>query len=209
MISEKLPKKSSKSGQKIDANANDALGCSKRCWSDRLTMPHDHCFVGSTKKVISSHLRAAAGGEDDQGRPSKGGQHGKKRGEKEEETSRVKKHENIPRKIDRELLACCFVGQPARRKLARTDGRMALTGARRFDQRWNHRPSAPTTAIMTRSLFGEGTQAIGGSQTSSYLDSPQLVRLGNLISDAIVGWDPNISGMPGKITMARCSLPTT
>ena len=107
-------------------------------------MPHDHCFVGSTKKVISSHLRAAAaGGEDDQGRPGKGGQHGKKRGEKEEETSRVKKHENIPRKIDRELLACCFVGQPARRKLARTDGRMALTGARRFDQRWNHRPSAP------------------------------------------------------------------
>ena len=65
------------------------------------------------------------------------------------------------------------------------------------------------TAIMTRSLFGEGTQAIGGSQTSSYLDSPQLVRLGNLISDAIVGWDPNISGMPGKITMARYSLPTT
>ena len=64
-------KKSSKSGQKIDGNANDALGCSKRCWSDRLTMPHDHCFVGSTKKVISSHLRAAAG-EDDQGRPREG-----------------------------------------------------------------------------------------------------------------------------------------
>ena len=83
MIAEK---KSSKGGQKIDGNANDALGCSKRCWSDRLTMPHDHCFVGSTKKVISSHLRAAAGGEDDQGRPREGGQHGKKRGEKEEET---------------------------------------------------------------------------------------------------------------------------
>ena len=65
------------------------------------------------------------------------------------------------------------------------------------------------TAIMTRSLFGEGTQAIGGSPTSSYLASPQLVRLGNIISDAIVGWDPNISGMPGKITMARYSLPTT
>ena len=60
-----------------------------------------------------------------------------------------------------------------------------------------------TTAIMTRSLFGEGTQAIGGSQTSSYLDSPQLVRLGNLISDAIVGWDPNILG---KTTMTRYSL---
>ena len=69
MIAEK---KSSKSGQKIDDNAHDALGCSKRCWSDRLTMPHDHCFVGSTKKVISSHLRAAAAGEDDQGRPREG-----------------------------------------------------------------------------------------------------------------------------------------
>ena len=121
MIAEK---KSSKSGQKIDGNANDALGCSKRCWSDRLTMPHDHCFVGSTKKVISSHLRAAAG-EDDQGRPSKGGQHGKKRGEKEEETSRVKKHENIPREQqDRELLlACCFVGKPGgESSRGRTDG---------------------------------------------------------------------------------------
>ena len=87
-------------------------------------MPHDHCFVGSTKKVISSHLRAAAGGEDDQGRPSKGGQHGKKRGEKEEETSWVKKHENIPRKIDRELLlACCFVGKPGgESSRRRTDG---------------------------------------------------------------------------------------
>ena len=148
-------------------------------------MPHDHCFVGSTKKVISSHLRAAAGGGDDQGRPSKGGQHGKKRGEKEEETSRVKKHENIPREQqDRRelLLACCFAGKAGgESSRAQTDGRMALTGARRFDQRWNHRPSAPTTAIMTRSLFGEGTQAIGGSQTSSYLDSPQLVRLGNLM----------------------------
>ena len=123
MIAEK---KSSISGQKIDANANDALGCSKRCWSDRLTMPHDHCFVGSTKKVISSHLRAAAGGEDDQGRPSKGGQHGKKRGEKEEEPSRVKKHENIPREQQdrRELRACCFAGkQPGgESSRGRTDG---------------------------------------------------------------------------------------
>ena len=124
MIAEK---KSSKSGQKIDGNANDALGCSKRCWSDRLTMPHDHCFVGSTKKVISSHLRAAAaGGEDDQGRPSKGGQQGKKRGEKEEETSRVKKHENIPRKIDRELLCSPVASSASQEEKARarrrTDG---------------------------------------------------------------------------------------
>ena len=128
MISEKLPKKSSKSGQKIDDNANDALGCSKRCWSDRLTMPHDHCFVGSTKKVISSHLRAAAAaaGEDDQGRPSKGGQHGKKRGEKEEETSRVKKHENIPREQqDRELLCAPVASSASQRgesSRGRTDG---------------------------------------------------------------------------------------
>ena len=92
-------------------------------------MPHDHCFVGSTKKVISSHLRAAAAaaaGEDDQGRPSKGGQHGKKRGEKEEETSRVKKHENIPREQqDRELL-CAPVASSASQQgessRGRTDG---------------------------------------------------------------------------------------
>ena len=56
---------------------------------------------------------------------------------------------------------------------------------------------------MTRSLFGEGTQAIGGSPTSSYLDSPQLVRLGNIISDALVVWDPNISG---RTTMTGYSL---
>ena len=89
-------------------------------------MPHDHCFVGSTKKVISSHLCAAAGGgEDDRGRPGKGGQHGKKRGEKEEETSRVKKHENIPRKIDRELLCAPVASSASQRgesSRGRTDG---------------------------------------------------------------------------------------
>ena len=59
--------------------------------SDRRTMPHDRCFVGLTKKVIST---SGKGKEEERIGQQQSSSEKKTWGE-EEKVLRVKKHENI------------------------------------------------------------------------------------------------------------------